>query len=130
MMPKRLAIAASTFCLALAASACGPQRAVVPLRPDVSNPERFQCDPAGARPTIPTEDVVDLDRALAAPTVTEAVAIVREELGAYVRSVRAREAVVARYIVQLEGQLFSCSDNMTWLRDFFRRLPAAPPATH
>jgi hypothetical protein len=110
----------------LAVSACTTtRRTTEALRPDLTNPERFVCEPAGTRPRIEPEDVVELDRARAAPTVAAALAIVEQEVRAYVASVRAREGIVTGYIVQIEGKLFRCGNNMAWQRDFYSRLP--PP---
>lgn len=123
MKRSRTAAALLTCCLAV--SACTTtRRAVEPLRPDQTSPERFVCEPAGTRPPIPPEDVVDLDRAARAPSRDGAMAIVREEVAAYVTSVRAREGIVANYIVRIEGRLFVCGNNMQWQRDFYGGLTA------
>jgi hypothetical protein len=99
---QRLRTAALLSMCFLAVSACSTtKRAVEPLRPDLTNPERFICEPAGTRPTM---------------------AIVEEEVTAYVASVRGREAVVANYVLSIEGKLFVCGNNMAWQRDFYRGL--------
>lgn len=101
-----------TFCLA--ASACGePEKIVTALKPPS---ERLQCASAGDRPQIPPEHRVDWQRV---STVAQA----RSEHDAYVRSVRTREGIVAGYIVDIEGRLFACSNNATWLREFYAVLP-------
>lgn len=114
----------SMFFLAAALSACTPEtvRSVEALRPDQTNPERFVCEPAGTRPTIPPEYRVDWTRALAAPTVPAAVEEARQQHMLYVGSIRTREGVVAGYIVQLEGRHFICFNNMEWQRQFYRGL--------
>lgn len=115
-------MAAALLMCSLAVS-CATAPVLAPVRPDQTNPERFLCAPAGARPTIPPEAVINLDAALAAPSAAQAVAIAREQVAAYVASVRQRESVVARYVLQIEGRLFDCSNNMTWQREFYSRLP-------
>jgi hypothetical protein len=120
---QRLRTAALLSMCFLAVSACSTtKRAVEPLRPDLTNPERFICEPAGTRPTIRGEDPIDLSRAQRAPSVAAAMAIVEEEVTAYVASVRGREAVVANYVLSIEGKLFVCGNNMAWQRDFYRGL--------
>jgi hypothetical protein len=44
----------------------------------------------------------------------------------YVATVRSREGAITGYIVRIEGQLFACSNNAQWLREFYAALPAAP----
>ena len=126
MRQRRAAAALLTCCLGV--SACTtPQRIVEPLRPDLSNPERFVCEPAGTRPAITAEDPVDLARIRAAPNAAQAAMIAQEEVAAYVASVRGRETVVSEYVVALEGKHFTCVNNMQWQRDFYARLPAPTP---
>jgi hypothetical protein len=67
------------------------------------------------RPRISAELVVDWDKVV---TVSEA----RGQFEAYVRSVRSREAQVAGYIVQIEGQLFACGNNAEWWRDYWQAI--------
>lgn len=120
MRQSRMVAALLMSCLAVS---CATAPVLAPIRPDQTNPERFLCAAAGARPTIPPEAVVNLDAALAAPTVAQAIEIARAQVAAYVASVRQREGVVAHYVLQIEGQLFDCSNNMTWQREFYSRLP-------
>lgn len=97
-------------CSALLLASCGePKRIVTNLAPPS---ERLQCVSAGARPIIPIEH--DIDWA-AVQTAAQA----RSQHDVYVRSIRARESVVAGYIISLEGKLFACSNNATWLRDWY-----------
>jgi hypothetical protein len=100
----------------LAVSACGEKRALAPIVPPAA---KMQCEAAGARPKIAPEYVIDWSK-------VQTVAQAHAEHDAYVRSIRTREGAVAGYIVQIEGQLFVCSNNAAWLRDFFGRLPAPP----
>ncbi|MBO9624183.1 MAG: hypothetical protein J7500_15855 [Sphingomonas sp.] len=51
------------------------------------------------------------------------VAQARAEHMKFVASVRSREGVVSGYILRIEGQLFACSNNAAWLRDFYGKLP-------
>lgn len=94
---------------ALAVAACQPKHIATNIAPPS---ERLQCVPAGDRPTIPSEYVIDWSKVT---TVEQA----HSEHDAYVRSVRTREGIIAGYIVQIEGKLFACSNNAAWLRDFY-----------
>lgn len=117
---KRLRMAAVLLMYCSAVSACTgtPEVVAEALRPDLTNPERFICEPAGTRPQIPAEYQVNRS----VTTVPQAFA----EHDAYVRSIRNREGIVAGYIVQLEGRHFVCFNNMAWQRDFYARLPPSP----
>lgn len=118
----RLSKAAIACWMSFSAISCAPTVVAEAIRPDLTNPERFDCATLGTRPAIPGEDPVDLDRIAAAGA--QAVAVAREEVAAYVASVRAREGVVARYVVAVEGRLFECANDAQWTREFFSRLPA------
>lgn len=112
------ALLLSMSCLAV--SACETtRRTTTALRPDQTNPERFVCEPAGTRPQIPAEYVIDWSRVSTVPQA-------RAEHEAFVRTLRTREGIVAGYLVQLEGRHFICFNNMQWQRDFYSRLPAEP----
>lgn len=63
-----------------------------------------------------------MDRISRARSVVEATTIAREEVSAFMASLRGREAVVTNYLLLVEGKLFECVNNMTWLRDFYRGL--------
>jgi hypothetical protein len=105
------------FCSALTLSGCaGETITTEALRPDRTNPERFVCEAAGSRPTIPAEYTIDWSKV---QTVQQA----RTEHEAFVRQLRTREGVVAGYLIQLEGKHFLCFNNMAWQRDFYSRLP-------
>ncbi len=73
-------------------------------------PERMVCAAAGDRPAIPDEYQIDWN---SVQTVPQA----RSEHNAFVRSIRSREGVIGGYLVDIEGKLFICSDNMEWIRD-------------
>lgn len=90
-------------------SACGEKRVVTNLEPP---PERLQCVGVTKRPTIPGEYQIDWSRVTTVPQA-------KAEHDAYVRSVRTREGVIAGYILDVEGKLFACSSNATWLREFY-----------
>lgn len=73
--------------------------------------DRLVCEVAGPRPTIPAEYVIDWSKVA---TVDQAHA----EHDKYVAVIRSREGVVAAYVLQIEGQLFVCGNNMAWRRDY------------
>lgn len=112
------ALALSTFCLA--ATSCGePKRVVTAIAPP---PERLQCAAAPARPNVPPEYKVDWTRALAAANVRDAVGLAMQEHMRFVQTLRTREGLVTGYIVAIEGQLFVCSNNAAWLRDWYKTI--------
>lgn len=115
MRLRKMAIVLSMCFLA---AGCAKERIASPIRPDLSNPDRFICEPAGARPIIPPEYQIDWSRVT---TIAQA----KGEHEAYVRSIRSRENIVAGYIVTIEGLNFTCFNNMQWQRDFYAGLP--PP---
>lgn len=105
MQTKWLILAAG-----LGLAGCEPKRVVTNLAPPA---ERLVCAPAGARPNIPAEFVIDW-----AHVTTVAQAKIEHE--GYVRSVRTREGVIAGYILDVEGKLFACANNAAWLRDWYK----------
>lgn len=110
MKRSLLGLALLTFSLA----ACVKQPVAVPLKPPA---ERLVCAPAGARPSVPAEYVIDWN---AVTTVAQA----RIEHDAFVRVLRSREGIITGYLVAIEGKLFACSTNAAWLRDFYEPLPS------
>lgn len=96
----------------LAVSACQEKRVVTALKPPEA---RLQCVAAGERPKIPSEHVIDWS---AVQTVPQA----KSEHERFVATLRTRERIVAGYLIQLEGRLFACSNNVTWLREYFEKL--------
>lgn len=108
------AIRAGSFALLLALSACTPEpKRIVEAIP--IPPERMDCQPAGTRPSIPPEYVIDWTRVTSVP-------LARAEHDKYVGSVRTREGVVAGYVLEIEGKLFACSNDAAWLRDWQKGL--------
>lgn len=101
------ATALSMSCLLLTAASC--EKKVVASIP--TPPERLICDPAGSRPTIPSEYVIDW---LSVPDVLTA----QSEVKKLMTSIRTREGIVAGYLVNVEGKLFTCFNNMQWRREF------------
>lgn len=93
---------------ALLLGACQEKRVVTALP---IPPERMDCAPAGKRPMIPPEHRIDWSKVT---SVLEA----RTEHDRYVASVRTREGKVAGYILETEGQLFACSSDAQWLREW------------
>jgi hypothetical protein len=98
-------------------TSCGDTvRSVSALRPDKTNPERFVCDLAGARPTVPPEYVIDWSKVA---TVAQA----KTEHDKFVGTLRTREGIVAGYVLNLEDHLFLCFNNMRFQREFYAGLP-------
>lgn len=112
MKPSKTAALLLTCCLAL--SGCETTKRVVESLK--TPPERLECSPAGTRPSIPAEHVIDWTRVV---TVTEA----RTEHEAFVTRLRQREGPITAYIVDIEGKLFTCFNNMQWRRELEAGLP-------
>lgn len=104
---QRAALLLTCFSV-LTAGSCGEKRVVTSLP---IPPERMDCAPAGKRPTIPPEYAIDW-------TKVTSVLQARQEHDKYVGSVRTREGRVAGYILEIEGQLFACSNDAAWLREW------------
>lgn len=111
-MPKRKALALLMLCSATALSACGEKRVVTNLAPP---PERLVCEAAGPRPSIPPELIIDWAH-------VTSVAQAKIEHEGYVRAQRTREGVITTYLIEVEGKLFRCQNNMAWLRDWHKSL--------
>ena len=123
-MLRQAVLALSTLCLAVSACAPTVKRTAEHIRLDKTNPERFICERSGTRPKVPAEYQIDWDAIAAAPDVGVALGIAMAEHGRFVASVRSREGVVAGYVLDIEGKLFTCWNNMTWQREFYEGLPA------
>lgn len=95
------------------------------LRPDLTNPDRFVCELAGTRPPISPDYLMGWEFIGQAATVPEAVQRAKAEHQKYVTQERARELVVATYVMLVEDKLFLCFNNMTWQREFYAGLPPA-----
>lgn len=108
---------AAIIFVALLLSSCGDTvRSVSALRPDKTNPERFVCELAGTRPTVPPEYVIDWSKVT---TVAQA----KTEHDKFVGTLRTREGIVAGYVLDVEDHLFVCFNNMRWQREFYAGLP-------
>lgn len=103
---KRLISAAA---LLVSLAACGEPKRVVESLP--TPPERLICEPAGTRPAVPAEYVIDW-------TKIRTVAQAKSEHEKFVATLRTREGIVAGYIVKIEGKLFTCWTNAQWRRDY------------
>ena len=99
-MQKQLAAALLTLC---SLNACTTTKIAISKPPA----DRLVCDALTARPSLPPEYVIDWTKAA------------QDEHGKYVASVRAREGIVAGYIVAVEGNWFSCSDDVRFNKAFF-----------
>ena len=106
---RRLLTAAALSMSCLVISSCGQPKVL--YKPIPIPAERIDCVYTGVRPTLPPEHVIDWARL---KTLAEA----RAEHDLYVKSVRAREAVVARYIVSVEGLAFAYSNDAEWIRNY------------
>jgi hypothetical protein len=99
----------SVISLALALCACGETKRVAEFIP--TPPERLVCQQTGTRPAIPPEYTIDW-------TKVSTVAQAHAEHDKYVAVIRSREGVVAGYVLDIEGKLFTCFNNAQWRRDF------------
>jgi hypothetical protein len=68
------------------------------------------------RPSAPPEYQIDWSKVATVPQA-------RAEHDKYVATVRTREGVVAGYVLNIEGRLFTCWTNMEWRRQFEANLP-------
>lgn len=110
MQPRKTALPLLMCSLAIATSACEPKRIVTNLPPPA---ERLQCVGVTGRPTIPGEYKIDWSRVT---TVAQA----RSEHEKFVAAIRTREGVIAGYVLEVEGKLFTCSNNAQWLREYYK----------
>jgi hypothetical protein len=95
--------------LCLAVSACGEQKYTAEFIPTPK--ERLVCEQAGTRPEIPHEYQIDWTQVT---TVEQA----KGEVAKLMKQEHGREAIVAGYILKLEGVNFVCFNNVQWRRDF------------
>jgi hypothetical protein len=94
---------------ALALTACQPKRIVTALP---IPPERTDCQAAtGKRPTLPPEFKIDW-------TTIATVDQAKAAHDNFINVIRGREGIVATYVLDLEGQLFQCSNDAAWVRDW------------
>lgn len=101
-----------TACLiSLTAGSCG-QRVRIAKPPA----DKLACEALAKRPKIPAEYVIDWSKV---QTVEQA----RSEHEAFVRTLRTREGLIAGYIVQIEGNWFSCWSDVKWHADYNEALP-------
>jgi hypothetical protein len=103
----------------VALAGCAREEKRVQTLVEISIPaEKMDCTFTGQRPALPPEHVIDWAK-------VQSVAQSRAEAEAYKKSVRAREAVVARYIVTVEGVAFACANDAEWIRDYKADVEAA-----
>lgn len=99
----------SAALLALVVAACAEPKRIVETVPIPA--ERMDCVEAGNRPAIPPEHKIVWEN-------VSSVLQARQEYNQYVASVRAREGMVAGYVLDLEGHLFLCANDAAWLREW------------
>lgn len=92
----------------LTAASCGEKRVVESLPTPA---ERLVCERAGTRPAVPPEYVIDW-------TKVSTVAQAKIEHEKFVAVLRTREGIVAGYIVKIEGNLWTCWNNVEWRRQY------------
>lgn len=107
MQPLKMA-AALLLCSSLLSS-CGEKRVVTALP---IPPERMDCVAIdkSLRPKLPAERQIDWAK-------LQTVAQAKAEHEAAMKVEHDREAIVARYIVQIEGVQFACANDAAWLRE-------------
>lgn len=108
---KAAVLLTSSFLL----TACEPDKVVKALPIPA---ERMDCVAAGARPAIPPEYTINWQRVESALTVPEAANLAKSEVQQFKGSVRTREGTIAGYVLSIEGQLFACSNDAAWLREW------------
>lgn len=96
------------FLVPMALTACDPVRVVVPAK---LPPERIDCVAVTERPAITPEYIIDWDKIIS-------VYAAQREHNKYVATVRSRENVISGYLVAIENELFMCSNDAQWLRDY------------
>lgn len=109
LFPKAAALLMACSLLA----GCETTRVAVPLKPPA---DRMDCQMIEGRPVLPAEYQIDWSKVTTVPQA-------KTEHEAYVVRARERDAIVAGYIVEIEGRLWACSNDDQWLRDFFDALP-------
>lgn len=125
MMRRPRALALSTLCFLLAASACTPTPHVETRNIAREHPDWFVCEKAdgSSRPAIPAEYTIDWSTVLVPGNAEATLERAKAEQAKYVASIRDREGVIVGYIQQVEGVNFVCWNNMQTQRDFYARLP-------
>ncbi len=114
-----MGVALSTFCLA--ASACTPN-IEYRFKPIPLPAERIDCVKTSKRPVIDTEYAINWSIVEKSPNIATAVSLARSEVARYVSSIRTREGQVTGYILAIEGELFACSSDAQWLRDYTSKI--------
>lgn len=105
---SREGVALSCYLL-VAACAGEPQRVVTHLP---TPPERLVCEGVpNARPSLPAQYRIDWS---SVTTLAQA----RAEHERYVRVEVERNGIVAGYLLNIEGRLFLCFNNMQWRREY------------
>lgn len=74
-------------------------------------PERMDCAKLSKRPKLTAEYQIDWTKVATVPQA-------HAEHDKFVAVVRDREKVVAGYILEVEGELFACSNDAQWLREY------------
>lgn len=107
MRPLKMAAVLSTCFLAV--SACDTVRTVKALP---IPPERIDCQTAiGKRPKLPPEYQIDWAK-------VASVGQAKTEFDNFKLALRGREKIVSDYVLTLEGELFQCANDDTWLREW------------
>ena len=84
------------------------------------------CEAAGGRPAVAAEYVIDWTKVEVRGNSSATLLNAHTEVAKLIASIRSREGIVTGYILRIEGQLFACSNNAAWLREFFGKLPDPP----
>lgn len=94
----------------LALAACGERLVYNPLP---IPPERLDCRAIDRedRPALPDEHRIEWSQ-------VETLQQAYDEHQKFVKSVRAREGIIALYIVEIEGELWACASDDLWLTEW------------
>jgi hypothetical protein len=111
MQPWQKGLALLTCFSALTAGSC-EKRTVdsIPIPP-----ERMDCVKLSKRPKLQPEYQIDWNKVTTVPQA-------QAEHDKFVAVIRDREKTVAGYILEVEGELFACSNDAQWLREWQAQL--------
>jgi hypothetical protein len=115
-MKQSLKIVALLMSCSLAA--CGNERPEIHFKPIAIPTERMDCATLITRPAVPPAHEIDWETISKAPDKEFAIRLAKLEVDKLKYSQVQRDAVVANYIVNIEGITFGCANDAQWLREY------------